>query len=162
MKKLLLLAFLLSSFMSSSAQSTLKSGSVITLRFVEKVKSNSNAANVVVANDVKVDDRIIVSAGTPVQTQVTATKRRSCGIAGVLNVAFISTRATDGTLITLIGGSISREGKNKRGLAIGLGVGLGVLAWPLLSCLVIRGGEAVIPEGTLTTNVLTANEVTIK
>lgn len=162
MKKLLLLAFLLSSFMSSSAQSTLKSGSVITLRFVEEVKSNSNAANVVVANDVKVDDRIIVSAGTPVQTQVTATKRRSCGIAGVLNVAFISTRATDGTLITLIGGSISREGKNKRGLAIGLGVGLGVLAWPLLSCLVIRGGEAVIPEGTLTTNVLTANEVTIK
>ena len=162
MKKLLLLAFLLSSFMSSSAQSTLKSGSVITLRFVEEVKSNSNAANVVVANDVKVDDKIIVSAGTPVQTQVTATKRRSCGIAGVLNVAFISTRATDGTLITLIGGSISREGKNKRGLAIGLGVGLGVLAWSLLSCLVIRGGEAVIPEGTLTTNVLTANEVTIK
>ena len=162
MKKLLLLAFLLSSFMSSSAQSTLKSGSVITLPVVEEVKSNSNAANVVVANDVKVDDRIIVSAGTPVQTQVTATKRRSCGIAGVLNVAFISTRATDGTLITLIGGSISREGKNKRGLAIGLGVGLGVLAWPLLSCLVIRGGEAVIPEGTLTTNVLTANEVTIK
>lgn len=162
MKKLLLLAFLLSSFMSSSAQSTLKSGLVITLRFVEEVKSNSNAANVVVANDVKVDDKIIVSAGTPVQTQVTATKRRSCGIAGVLNVAFISTRATDGTLITLIGGSISREGKNKRGLAIGLGVGLGVLAWPLLSCLVIRGGEAVIPEGTLTTNVLTANEVTIK
>lgn len=162
MKKLLLLAFLLSSFMSSSAQSTLKSGSVITLRFVEEVKSNSNAANVVVANDVKVDDKIIVSAGTPVQTQVTATKRRSCGIAGVLNVAFISTRATDGTLITLIGGSISREGKNKRGLAIGLGVGLGVLAWPLLSCLVIRGGEAVIPEGTLTTNVLTVNEVTIK
>ena len=162
MKKLLLLAFLLSSFMSSSAQSTLKSGSVITLRFVEEVKSNSNAANMVVANDVKVDDKIIVSAGTPVQTQVTATKRRSCGIAGVLNVAFISTRATDGTLITLIGGSISREGRNKRGLAIGLGVGLGVLAWPLLSCLVIRGGEAVIPEGTLTTNVLTANEVTIK
>ena len=162
MKKLLLLAFLLSSFMSSSAQSTLKGGSVITLRFVEEVKSNSNAANVVVANDVKVDDKIIVSAGTPVQTQVTATKRRSCGIAGVLNVAFISTRATDGTLITLIGGSISREGRNKRGLAIGLGVGLGVLAWPLLSCLVIRGGEAVIPEGTLTTNVLTANEVTIK
>ena len=162
MKKLLLLAFLLSSFMSSSAQSTLKRGSVITLRFVEEVKSNSNAANVVVANDVKVDDKIIVSAGTPVQTQVTATKRRSCGIAGVLNVAFISTRATDGTLITLIGGSISREGKNKRGLAIGLGVGLGVLAWSLLSCLVIRGGEAVIPEGTLTTNVLTANEVTIK
>ena len=47
---------------------------VITLRFVEEVKSNSNAANVVVANDVKVDDKIIVSAGTPVQTQVTATK----------------------------------------------------------------------------------------
>ena len=162
MKKLLLLAFLLSSFMSSSAQSTLKSGSVITLRFVEEVKSNSNAANVVVANDVKVDDKIIVSAGTPVQTQVTATKRRSCGIAGVLNVAFISTRATDGTLITLIGGSISREGKNKKGLAIGLGVGLGVFAWPFLACLAVKGGEAVIPEGTLTTNVLTANEVTIK
>ena len=55
-------------------------------------------------------------------------------------------------------GSISREGKNKIGLAIGLGVGLGVFAWPFLACLAVN----VIPEGTLTTNVLTANEVTIK
>ncbi|WP_276991805.1 hypothetical protein [Prevotellamassilia timonensis] len=61
-----------------------------------------------------------------------------------------------------MGGSISQEGKNKKGLAIGLGVRLGVLAWPFLACLAIKGGEVVIPEGTLTTNVLTANEVTIK
>ena len=57
-----------------------------------------------------------------------------------------------------MGGSISREGNNKKGLAIGLGVGLGVFAWPFLACLAVN----VIPEGTLTTNVLTANEVTIK
>ena len=57
-----------------------------------------------------------------------------------------------------MGGSISRDGKNKKGLAIGLGVGLGVFAWPFLACLAVN----VIPEGTLTTNVLTANEVTIK
>jgi len=57
-----------------------------------------------------------------------------------------------------MGGSISREGKNKKGLAIGLGVGLGVFAWSFLACLAVN----VIPEGTLTTNVLTANEVTIK
>ena len=162
MKKLLLLACLLPSFMSSFAQTTLKSGSVVNLRFAEEVKSNSNVANVVVANDVKVGDKIIVSAGTPVQTQVTGTECRGCGRAGVLNVAFISTRATDGTLVNLMGGSISREGKNKKGLAIGLGVGLGVFAWPFLACLAVKGGEAVIPEGTLTTNVLTANEVTIK
>lgn len=61
-----------------------------------------------------------------------------------------------------MGGSISQEGKNKKGLAIGLGVRLGVFAWPFLACLAIKGGETVIPEGTLTTNVLTANEVTIK
>lgn len=135
MKKLLLLACLLPSFISSFAQTTLKSGSIVTLRFAEEVKSNSNVANVVVANDVKVGDKIIVSAGTPVQTQVTGTKCRGCGRAGVLNVAFISTRATDGTLVNLMGGSISREGKNKKGLAIGLGVGLGVLAWPFLAWL---------------------------
>ena len=57
-----------------------------------------------------------------------------------------------------MGASISREGNNKKGLAIGLGVGLGVFAWPFLACLAVN----VIPEGTLTTNVLTANEVTIK
>ena len=162
MKKLLLLACLLPSFMSSFAQSTLKSGSNVTLRFVEELKGNSIGANVVVANDVKVGDKIIVSAGTPVQTQVTGTKRRGCGRAGVLNVAFISTRATDGTLVNLMEGRILREGKNKKGLAIGLGVGLGVFAWPFLGCLAIKGGDAIIPEGTLTTNVLTANEVTIK
>ena len=57
-----------------------------------------------------------------------------------------------------MGGSISREGNNKKGLAIGIGVGLGVFAWPFLACLAVN----VIPEGTLTTNILTANEVTIK
>lgn len=34
-----------------------------------------------------------------------------------------------------MGGSISREGNNKKGLAIGLGVGLGVFAWPFLAWL---------------------------
>ena len=57
MKKLLLLACLLPSFMSSFAQTTLKSGSIVTLRFAEEVKSNSNVANVVVANNVKVGDK---------------------------------------------------------------------------------------------------------
>lgn len=62
--------------MSSFAQTTLKSGSIVTLRFAEEVKSNSNVANVVVANDVKVGDKIIVSAGTPVQTHIIRKTKR--------------------------------------------------------------------------------------
>lgn len=135
MKKLLLLACLLPSFMSSFAQTTLKSGSIVTLRFAEEVKSNSNVANVVVANDVKVGDKIIVSAGTPVQTQVTGTKCRGCGRAGVLNVAFISTRATDGTLVNLMGGSISREGKKRSRNRSWCGIRCISMAFPcLLGC----------------------------
>ena len=163
MKKVLFSILLFFSFTAVlNAQSVLKSGSVVTLRFVESVNSQSTSTSVVVAQDVKVGDVTFISAGTPAIAQVTGVKRRGCGRAGTVSVEFISTKAVDGSQVNLLGGKISREGKNKKGLAIGLGVGLGIFAWPCLACLAIKGGEAEIPAGTLTTSVLTANEVVLK
>lgn len=45
-----------------------------------------------------------------------------------------------------MGGSISREGKNKKGLAIGLGVRLGVLAWPFLAWLSMLSLKEHLPQ----------------
>ena len=45
--------------------------------------------------------------------------------------------------------------------AIGLGVGLGWFAWPLLSLLAIKGGQGVIEKGTLIQNVMVANDYQI-
>ena len=72
----------------------------------------------------------------------------------------MSTTATDGQMVALTG-STSAEGKNKKGLAIGLGVGLGWFAWPLLSLLAIKGGQGVIEKGTLIQNVMVANDYQI-
>lgn len=58
-------------------------------------------------------------------------------------------------------GSTSDEGKNKKGLAIGLGVGLGWFVWPLLSLLAIKGGQGSIEKGTLIPNVMVANDYQI-
>lgn len=43
-------------------------------------------------------------------------------------------------------GSISREGNNKKGLAIGLGVGLGVFAWPFLAWLSMLSLKEHLPQ----------------
>lgn len=163
MKKFFLLAGVcLFSVVGAFAQTTLRSGSIVTLKFSENVTSKSTNASVVVANDVRVGDQIVISAGTPVMSQVNATKRRGCGRAGSVSVNFISTKAVDGSIVNLMGGNITREGRNKKGMAIGLGVGLGVFVWPCLACLAIKGGHAVISEGTLTQNVFTANDVVLK
>ena len=61
-----------------------------------------------------------------------------------------------------MGQPFNKEGVNRKGMAIGLGVGLGVFCWPCLACLAIKGRNAEIPIGTIVQNMMTNNEVTIK
>ena len=157
---LLLLACL--SFTGLAAQKTLKAGTLVPVSFAEKVTSKSTTANCIVAQDIKVDGATVIAAGTPVLNQVTGTKRRGCGRPGTLSVTLLSTTATNGEVVRLMGQPLVKEGTSKKGKAIGLGVGLGIFAWPCLGCLAIKGGEAEIEAGTIVQNMMTNNEVVIK
>lgn len=68
-----------------------------------------------------------------------------------------------GQTIALDGIDLEAEGRNKRGLAIGLGVGLGVgtLFVPLLGLLAIKGGQAVIEEGTSVRGIQVLDDFTL-
>ena len=161
LRKLFLLC-VLATCTASFAQKTLKSGTLIPVTFTEKVTSSSTTANLIVAQDVKVDGVTAIAAGTPVLNQVTGTKKRGCGRPGTVTVAILSTTATNGEVVRLMGQPLVKEGQNKKGKAIGLGVGLGIFMWPCLGCLAIKGGDAEIPAGTIVQNMMTNNEVTIK
>lgn len=65
LRKLLLLCAL-ATCTASFAQKTLKSGTLIPVTFTEKVTSSSTTANLIVAQDVKVDGVTAIAAGTPV------------------------------------------------------------------------------------------------
>lgn len=132
------------------------------MTFTEKVTSKSTSANIIVTQDVKADGVTVIAAGTPVMSQVTSIKRRGCGRPGSVSVNILSTTATNGEIVRLMGQPLVKEGVSKKGKAIGLGVGLGIFIWPGLACLAIKGGEAEIPAGTIIQNMMTNNEVTIK
>lgn len=132
------------------------------MTFTEKVTSGSTSANLIVAQDVTVDGVTAIAAGTPVLNQVTGIKKRGCGRPGTVTVTILSTTATNGEVVRLMGQPLVKEGQSKKGKAIGLGVGLGVFMWPCLGCLAIKGGEAEIPAGTIVQNMMTNNEVVIR
>lgn len=161
LRKYVLLLGLFAS-MSMAAQTTLKSGSIVPVSFTEKVTSNSTSANIIVAQDIKVDGVTVIAAGTPVMNQVKSTKKRGCGRPGTVSVTLLSTTAVNGEVVRLMGQPFTKEGTKKKGKAIGLGVGLGIYLWPCLGCLAIKGGDAEIPAGTIVQNMMTNNEVTIK
>ena len=161
MKKLLLCLFTSCSFSMAVAQSVLPVGSTVPLKVIQTIKDSDKSASVVVSQDVKLNGIVFIKAGTPVTTQLSTTQRKGVGKPGKITLDFISTTATNGEIVNLRGGSIYKEGRNKKGTALGLGIGLGIFCWPCLGCLAIKGGEAEITEGTMTTNVITANEINL-
>ncbi len=163
-KNLIFTAVLAFIGLAAQAQTPLKRGTSVPIRFTSDLSSKKNApeAQVVIARDVVVGKDVVIKGGTPVTVNTEKQPARGCGRAGSLQVSFISTQAVDGTTINLYGGSITREGKDKKGLAIGLGVGLGCFtAGPLLALLAIKGGQAVIPVNTVLNNVTVADDYEI-
>ena len=147
------------------AAGPLDRGTILSVRLTADATSKkSSAPTAIVDNDVKAKDgSVLIKRGTPVQLQVIKEKARGCGRAGTVTVKCVSTTATDGQTVSLEG-SLSEEGNNKKGLAIGLGVGMGVLVLPGVgfAFLAIKGGDAVIPSNTLIPNVLVMNDYEIQ
>lgn len=137
----------------------------ITSEINSKYSTSQNTLAVVDADVKNANGSVLIKAGTPVELQVNAKKARGCGRAGALSVSCVSTTAVDGQRIILNASSINAEGKNKKGLAIGLGVGTGAtIILPVigLAFLAIKGGNATIPANTLLNNVITGADYEIE
>ena len=147
------------------ASSPLNSGKTLPVRITSEITSKSKTTpSAIVDNDVKgKDGRILIKRGTPVMLQVESVNKRGCGRAGEVKVKCISTTAVDGQTIMLSGGELQKEGKNKKGLAIGLGVGLGYTFLPGvgLAFLAIKGDDAKIESNELIPVVFIASDYEI-
>ncbi|WP_418992618.1 hypothetical protein [Alistipes sp.] len=116
-----------------------------------------------VANDLIVAGETVIVRGTPVMLAVNKKKAKGVGKPGYLQLSCISTYAVDGQTILLSGG-IEREGENREGTAIGLGVGLGLTFLPLggFFFLCLKGEKAVIPAGTVLFGVTVAESYEVE
>ena len=151
--------------LSAFAAGPLERGTVLSVRLTSQATSKASSnPTAIVENDVKAKDgSVLIKRGTPVVLQVDKTKARGCGKGGFVTVRCLSTTATDGQNITL-DGSISAEGNDRKGLAIGLGVGSGLTVLPFVgfAFLAIKGEQAVIASNTVIPNVFVMNDYTIE
>ena len=146
------------------ATAPLDRGTTLSVRVLSQVTSKSQGtATAMVENDVKNKEGVVlIKRGTPVQLQIEKKGAKGCGKAGYVQVKCISTSSVDGQTITLEG-STDAQGDDKKGLAIGLGVGLGLTFLPFVgfAFLAIKGEQAVIPANTLIPYVVVMNDYTI-
>lgn len=147
------------------AKTPLQRGTSFSVRLTSEISSQYNGVSpfAMVENDVKSKDgEILIKRGTPVNIEVDRKKAKGCGKPGYVNVRCISTTAVDGQSISLEA-NIASEGDDKKGLAIGLGVGLGLTFLPFVGFgfLALKGENAKIPINTLIHNVFVMNDYEI-
>ena len=152
--------------LSVFAGTPLNRGTSLSVRITSSISSKSDgiSPSAIVENDVKdKEGNTLIKRGTPVQLQIEKKKAKGCGKAGYINIKCISTTAIDGQNISLEG-NIDSEGDNKKGLAIGLGVGLGLTFLPFvgLGFLGIKGEQAKIQPNTIIPNVFIMNDYEIQ
>lgn len=142
----------------------LKRGTPIQVRLTSSANSNrDNPVTAEVACDVTDRGNVLILQGTPVNLSVNKIKAKGVGKPGYLQLGCISTTAIDGQTIRL-SGTLTREGENRQGAAIGLGVGLGITLLPLggFFFLCLKGEKAHIPDGTHIFGVIVVGNYDIK
>ena len=163
MKKLFLIVACATMVMGVNAQTvTLSNGKSIPIRLTSEIQSDVKAKyqvtpTAIVDADIKGDSgtHTLIRRGTPVEIAATIQKSKGVGKGAYVKLDFLSTQSVDGQDIRLQGNLI-RTGKNKKGTALGVGLGVGLtVCWPCLFCLCINGDEVIIPESTLVNNVVT-------
>ena len=147
------------------ASTPLDRGTTLIVRILSSTNSKSGTTpTAMVEEDVRnKNGTVVIKKGTLVELQVNREKAKGCGRPGTLFVNCISTRAVDNQYIVL-NGELKTEGNDKRGLAIGLGVGLGVTFLPFVgfAFFAIKGEQATIQPNTLISNVFVMNDYLIE
>lgn len=149
--------------LSIFASAPLTRGTVVYIRTMAEMTSKTGGTlDAVVDADVKATDgSVLIKKGTRVNVNTDCQKAKGVGKPGSITLSNLSTTSVDGQIINLAG-SLSEQGESKRGKALGLGLGLGLgLFLPCLAILAMKGGEAVIPSGTVYNQFSVADEYQI-
>lgn len=140
-------------------------GTAVPVRIISALNSkHGQTAQAVVEYDIRNEEnKILIQKGTPVDIQVKREKARGVGREGYIHIQCMSTKAIDGQTI-LLQGEWEEYGASKDGLALGLGVGLGLTFLPVvgLAFLAIKGEEATISPNTRIPLVFTTETYTIQ
>lgn len=167
MRSFITLLFALLSIGAASAQNfNLISGQRIAVRLMTSVDSENRMRTaptaIVDANVVDEQGNILIRRGTNVVINTNTQHRKGLGKPGYVKVDCLTTTAVDGQTIYLMGG-LETAGKNREALAVGLGIGGGIVAFPFgLFLLCIKGEEAYIQGNTIIANVVVDDNYTIK
>lgn len=127
---------------------------VVILNDVTTAGKGGTAATAQIMNDLfDRNGKVLIKAGTPVELNAETTPAKGVGKPGSINLKFISTKSVDGQFIKLNGG-YSAVGEDRKGKALGVGLGVGLfLLFPMLAYMAKKGGAAHIPSNTIVTNI---------
>lgn len=140
------IAFVLAMLPMDSFAVKLEEGTPVVVELTEEVNTKTKNLNdqvfLKVSRDVVIDGKTVIVAGTPATGTITwLEKPEMVGGEGKVQFTIDSTKAVDGTRVTLRG-TATRMGKDKQAASIGLGV----ICCPLF--LLMKGKEASFPIGT--------------
>ncbi|MBR6589403.1 MAG: hypothetical protein IKK67_02895 [Bacteroidaceae bacterium] len=158
---LMAMAMLFMSFTAPSGTVVLKAGTAVPLSLETSIDGNQVRAGQIVqfrvVQDIKVDGKTIIAAGSLAQGQVVrAEKNGLLGSAGEVEIAVKSVQAVDGTSIYLTNGNVFDEGKNKVVLSV-------VVTLCCLLGFLIKGGKGEIPAGTqINASVMSNTEINVQ
>lgn len=124
----------------------LNAGTNIPLETVSMIQSDLVSVGQIidfrVKYDVKVDEKIVLPAGSIAKGQVMrAQKAKGLGKQGFVEIQIKSVTAVDGQEVFLTGGNVYQEGEDKQTLSILLGVFVCILF------LTMKGTNAQVPPG---------------
>jgi hypothetical protein len=167
-KTLIFLCLAINAF-SQTNEVILKTGTTIFLETSQNIDSKKfkgqQSIDLIVRNEVKVKDKILIPAGSIAKGVVVMSKpARNCGKAGQIEIKAVSVTSIDGQTLPLSSLSISVEGDNKKALAWGLSAGGCFVISPLsFFFLLIKGEEAEInSRTTLDARILTDAKILVE
>ena len=144
---LLAFSFLFMSFtMKGDGSVVLNAGTTVLLETVSMIQSDmvsvGQTIDFRVKYDVKVDNKIVIAAGSIAKGQVIrAQKAKGLGKEGFVEIQIKSVTAVDGQEVFLTGGNVYQEGEDKQTLSILLGIFVCILF------LTMKGKNAQVPPG---------------
>lgn len=158
---ILVIATLNLSFSIPDEKVVLKAGTPVELELVDMIDTKTIAPGQTidfrVKYDIKVDDKVVIAAGSIAKGQVIRSKKaKAIGSPGEVQIEIKTVSAVDGTRISLSGGNIYRVGEDQQTLSLVLGIFLCIL------CLLIKGKEVQIMPGTsFDVTVATSTEIEV-
>ena len=142
----------------------LEQGTPITLKVFKEIRSDEvvpgDLVELEVHTEVNVDGKnVLMATGYYAEGRITRVRKAgSFGRSGFIEIEAISAKAVDGQRVPLEGKLLYRIGKNRKGMAFGMSIGIPVvgviLGGPALVAfatvgIFVKGGEAVLSPDTL-------------